>query len=282
MTKIYHKTPVIRYMNCKAITEATLALLIIAIITMGFLTVFVYNYGERQTCTQKIELCRTSMMLFNTFRKIPGQALMLEPKIDCPICVPGSSEKIKNEDQQKNLYEVAEHLRWCWHKTLGTANKIAGNTFLLFYFGKKNCVVCSEFTTDKDVKPQELINYLQKTKIRIGPGAGKTYAQYLDVDLDLEGLFSYKILPHIATVTDWSFLRFFDDIKSLLSKGWAAYLLIPDEARTLQPITSNEKFQLIRYFWMTPVKPILFNQMFFVPNSEVPQLPCDVYHYQKE
>lgn len=273
-------------MNRKAITEATLALLIISIITMGFLTVFVYNYGERQTCTQKVELCRTSMSLLNTYTQAPLTKKAITPiipKIDCPICVPGSSEKIQNEDQEKNLHEIAEHLRWCWHKTLGRNNKIAQNTLLKIYFSQKLCVVCSEFTVDKDVKPQELINYLQKTKIKIGPGAGKNYAQYLDMDLDLNGMFSHRLLPYATTSNFWAKFYVTYDLKLWFSENIVTSLVIPQTAKDQHPMQPNKNYQLIRYNWLIPgIGNTVFNQMFFVPNQEVAQLPCDAYHYQKE
>ncbi|MBI4141226.1 hypothetical protein HY485_05310 [Candidatus Woesearchaeota archaeon] len=270
--------------NTKGITEATLALLIIALITMGFLGVFVYNYGERQTCTQKIELCRTSMTILNAFRRISFQAFMSEPKIDCPICVPGSSDKITTEKPEESMHEIAEHLRSCWYKTLGKNNHLAENTFLGFYFRQKLCMVCSEFVTNQDIKPQKFMTYLQTTKIKTGAGAGKTYAEYLHTDLGSAGILSYKLLRPVVGISGLGQALVYKDINAIISPEQNPIAAnIPPEVRIPQPITSNKKFQVVYYTWVTPGRSaLLFNQIFIVPNDYVPELPCDIYHYQKE
>ncbi|MBI4141616.1 hypothetical protein HY484_01685 [Candidatus Woesearchaeota archaeon] len=266
------------FCSIRAITEATLALLIIAIITMGFLAIFVYNYGERQTCTQKIELCRTSMTLLNTFRKIYGQAFLSEPKIDCPICVPGSSDTIKTEKQEEAIHEVAEHLRWCWYKTLGNDNKMGNVGWAPHLKEKKICIVCSEFSTNQDINQAQLLQYLQKTKIRTGPGAGKTYETYLNLQLGITKILDYKFFKERQSVAHLS--RDSPELQQILS-----------QQRKLSILTQETRFQVIRYNWgqetiqlgLTGVSTIpTFNHIFLIPTSEISTFPCDVYHYQKE
>ena len=254
-------------MNRKAITEATLALLIIALITMGFLGVFVYNYGERQTCTQKIELCRTSMTILNAFIKAPWylkKTSPLKPRIDCPICVPGSSDKIKNEEQEKNLHEIAEHLRWCWYKTLGKDN---------FMLDKKICTVCSEFTIKQQIEPAEFLNYLRTTKIKTGPGAGKTYEEYLDMYWGTQGILDYA--------------TFINDpgLPTYLALGTESAQKDLKKQHLLPLIYPAKEYQVINYhvhYYTTSEDVPPFNHIFISPIDAVPKLPCDIYHYQKE
>ena len=251
----------------KGLAESALALLIIAIITMGSLGVFVYKYSQRQTCMEKVELCRTSISFNSAYKKAlgKGQAFSpVEPKIDCPICVPDSSSEIKDQKEDEAMREIANHLRWCWHKTTGKDNLIGKKTVEGFRF----CLVCSEFTIDIPINGQKFLNFLHDTKITNGPGAGSKYAQYLD--------------------TNWGIGRILD-YSLLIEKNYIAGYI--PETQALQPelkkapnqvsITANKKYQVIDYDWAFSYT-VPFNQVIIIPNDDVANLPCDIYHYQKE
>lgn len=296
----------------KGLAESALALLIIAIITIGFLGIFVYNYSQRQTCVQKVELCKMSISFINTFKKTTGHSLTgIVPKLDCPICVPGSSAEIKNKKDGETMREIADHLRWCWYKTTGKYNSI-GEDFGKFYAISKTiaekdlnvCIVCSEFKTETEISNSKLQKYLVDTKITNSPGQGKTYAQYLDMSLGIEGVGANKILPTLKLVDELIQGEYIDfkqvqNTPSKLAEGWwvtgiekasvEQKRLILEEiskaqrsSKSIQNILPQKQFQVISYNWILEFEKRPFNQIFIVPNDEVSELPCDIYHYQKE
>jgi len=179
--------------NKRAMAESALALLIIAIITMGVLGVFVYKYTERQSCIQKVELCKMSITVVSAYKKALGidQVLsIVEPKIDCPICVPDSSGNIKNKEEKETMQEIANHLRWCWYKTTGQNNLAGGTAEGQIQF----CTVCSEFKTAQEISIINLLSFLREKKINTGPGAGETYQQYLSTTLPIDKIFDYQFI----------------------------------------------------------------------------------------
>ncbi|GEM_PF-5437961 len=296
----------------KGLAESALALLIIALITIGFLGIFVYDYSQRQTCVQKVELCKMSISFLNTFKKATGHSLVaVTPKLDCPICVPDSSFEIKNKKEEQTLHEIADHLRWCWYKTTGKDNTI-GEDFGKFYAISKTiaekdlnvCIVCSEFKTNIEISNSKLQKYLAETKITNTPGQGKTYAQYLDMNLGIEGIGSNKILPTLKLVDELIQNEDIDfkqvqNTPSKLAEGWWVTTiekvsaeqkrLILEEvskaqrtSKSTQNILPQKQFQVISYNWILEFEKRPFNQIFIVPNDEVSELPCDIYHYQKE
>lgn len=255
----------------KGIAESALALLILAVVTAVVLGMFVYNYREAQDCREKVELCHLSMELLSLFKEKGGSAsgvLPFEPKIDCPMCVPGSSNDIKGISEEQTMQEIADHLRWCWYKTLGKENKIGRNQALIFLFEKKICTVCSQFKTDKEISSKRFLEYIKRTKIVNSPGKGKTYETYLE---SLWG--TKKILDYYFLLENPALAGFIPEnarLKEELSKK-----------RSEPPIFKNTKYQVIHYNWAFSVT-TPFNQLFLIPNDEIEGLPCDIYHYQEE
>lgn len=229
-------------MTRRALAEATLVLLIIALISSGVIGLFVYNYSKAQDCAGKVELCRTSFFILSSSKKTLGLAskVLQDFKIDCPICVPGSSDEIKVNTPNEAMREIAEHLKYCWYKTLGDEIKSGVSTVAINNF----CLVCSEFNVNKDISNQDLLNYLKTTKINSGVGKGKIYADYFDFTdyrIKSENIVANKKMQVIK------FIRGGDIVLGEFAQGIVG-----------------------------------LNQLMIVDNAKVSELPCTTYHYQKE
>ncbi len=248
----------------KGMAESTLAVLIITLISIGFIGLFVYNYTERQSCTSKVELCRSSSFLISQAKKATAGFLSPERiiKLDCPICVPGSSEEIKSLDKKTVLREIAEHLRYCWYKTNGRNNRV-GEALL---GGTSVCLVCSEFKLSQDISRQDLLDFLKKAKIGAGVDKSKTYAQYLGSNsfVRLNEFFS-----DYYNNKDWE--KFF--------KKTTMYVPLSDETQFIK----NKNYQVIAFNrFFTSDRNV--NNIFVIDVDALrhPYLECGVYHYQKE
>lgn len=295
-------------MNKKGLAEGALAVIILALVTMGVLGLFVYQYSQRQSCVQKVELCKTSLMIIEGFKKTTGHsAVPVEPIIDCPICVPESSEEIKGKTKEQTMREIADHLRYCWYKTNGRNNKIGTDLGKFAYLPKvgveivepdlRVCLVCSEFTAEQTISAQELSIYLRATKIVNGPGKGLTYSNYLDMSWDVNQLLQPATIYYLDTLLRTTPSTPFEIISDLIEgKTLPKKVLTSAEIETVVkvyktelknyaghvtlPIIPHNPFQVIAYHWPVPAKP--FNQIVLVPSPLLPELPCDIYHYQKE
>lgn len=243
----------------RGMAESTLAVLIITIICIGFVGLFINNYMARQSCVQKVELCKASSFLISGAKKASWGALS-PAKLDCPVCVPGSSGDIKSVNKKEVLKQIAEHLRYCWYKSGGKNNRVGEALF-----GSSSvCLVCSEFKLSNDVSRVDLLDFLSKTKINSGAGQGKTYAEYLNGGfVNLNAFFSD--------------LYGFDWEKQF--KNTVMYVPIGDEFQFVK----NQNYQVIAYnkFFGSDRN---INNILMVDSDMLrhPYLECDVYHYQKE
>lgn len=297
-------------MNTKAIAEATIALLIIGIISMAAVGTFVYKYSERQKCQQKIELCRISIITLDAFKKIPGHSLAGKiPKIDCPICVPDNDGEIKTIIPKEAMRQIAEHLRWCWHKTTGEDNTL-GKDLGAFWFpravAEKDldvCIVCSEFVTSTTLNSAEFIKYLQKTKISSGAGKGKTYADYFGQGM-LKTTEQQKMPPTetapitttnpeemvVITVPTSHLTPSRTEPQSNLQTPQIAITKEEEQRfeKEKEQLTHPERFlpSLIdkdkKYVVIAQNLQGEENRLLIIQNEEVPKLSPCVYHYQKE
>jgi hypothetical protein len=164
-------------MGRKGMAMSTLVILIIFVVIMLILLNFIIRYRAAQSESSNLELCRVSILNFQSLKRETGGVLGA-PAFDCKVL----DDVIKTKDKQRAMREVADHMRWCWYKSLGRDNRVGAEAWLGLDFLKGDvdwCLVCSGFTLapgTPEFTPAEVTEFLKTQKVTRG---GETYASII-------------------------------------------------------------------------------------------------------
>jgi len=243
-------------MNKKALTQEELVLLIFILAVMLVLAAGVYIYVKQIRTSTGIEGCRESI-LFQQNVATATKDVIGKTKISCP----SSSVEITTSNKNGTLKQIADQLKDCWYKTLGSKNNMGLNTFWGVDFLSKDsavCSVCSEFTLAQDIAPAELVNFLNTAY----PANSKlVYKDYL-VGMSWG---SDKIL--MTTPAPGAITPFVFDAENENS-------LFPTALLKSSSAVEN------RYYVISQNMEGSKNQLLIVSTKNVPDLKCDIFYYK--
>ncbi len=155
----------------KAMAVTAIVILILAVIAGIALLMYGKKGAEQTTCLAEVNMCKQSFVFYKTLKESVGS---ITPKVDCIAVSPPNCEQreLKTEDKQQTMYIIAENLRHCWEKTLGSQNTM-GEDFASVWFAPKVkgvkdvdfCLVCSEFVPNVDITSAEWDHFLDTRNV---------------------------------------------------------------------------------------------------------------------
>lgn len=129
------------------VTTMLVAAVLAAAVTLGV----AYNIYTNVSEAKIVEQCRTSFLKAHLVKEKTID--LVKAPIDCPL----------QEFSAKNSGDIVDGLRDCWYKTLGLKNKIGE---IKYGPDKSFCLVCAEFSADKDISTREVKDFIKSENSR--------------------------------------------------------------------------------------------------------------------
>ncbi len=237
----------------KAIIESETVKIILAVTAAAVLLIIAYNLISGVSQESAVEQCRSSFLKAHVAKTASGDFLRT------PISCTAENKKVSTDVQ------IADELRDCWYKTLGSANTI-GKTKLFGLIDplKKDysfCLTCARITPENSISLSDVKGVLNQVSKR----DSVSYVKFLENS-------------HWDTSLDRFFLTFSSKV--------------PDATKMTSAIVSGENPQ-VKYYSDdnsdlrkdVPYRVISQSydgspHVFIVEEKESNLLPCEVSHYQ--
>ncbi|RMF05010.1 hypothetical protein D6764_05840 [Candidatus Woesearchaeota archaeon] len=146
-------------------TVTTFAAVIMIGLVLAVLTVGIVKWVKSRSLEQR---CSLSSWMQDT-----GDDYFIGVNLDCPA----PHEDIKTKNEIETMHKIAMHLKACWQKTGRGKRALLGTSNVE---GDVKCVVCSTFTLDRDIRVDDMVNYLETQPMP--PQNDITYSEFLDTD----------------------------------------------------------------------------------------------------
>ena len=233
-------------MKSKKSQIATIKELLIILIVFGVLLLWWYGTAEASVKKEvHITACSSSIRAISVATE-KSRGFLGPVKLNCPA----PSQIFKNQDIQQDTASISTELFNCWKKTIGEENRLGLNYRGLvdpFKLDNDVCVVCSDFTIDKEIPVSDIISYLEKREIK---------------------------------TTNWDNQHIFLDIKDGAEDiRIADEDNYPDYVIPLTKLISEKKYYVISVN-AARSREKSFNMIFVIDEKDLEELECDVYFHQ--